>query len=116
MTEADGTVAPMFPNEARLRNLTYSAPLYIDMKKRVMVQDGDERDPETGELAWTEERGEGSGEEEEKIYIGKVPIMLKSHFCILDGLEESDVVSLNECPFDKVSREAANEWRKARVA
>ncbi len=103
MTEADGTVAPMFPNEARLRNLTYSAPLYIDMKKRVMVQDGDERDPETGELAWTEERGEGQGEEEEKIYIGKVPIMLKSHFCILDGLEESDVVSLNECPFDKVS-------------
>jgi DNA-directed RNA polymerase II subunit RPB2 len=107
MTEADGTVAPMFPNEARLRNLTYSAPLYIDMKKRVMVQDGDERDPETGELAWTEERGEQSGEEEEKIYIGKVPIMLKSHFCILDGLEESDVVSLNECPFDKVSRRVA---------
>lgn len=61
----------MFPNEARLRNLTYSAPLYIDMKKRVMVQDSDEPDPETGELAWTEEQDEDEGEDE-KVYIGKV--------------------------------------------
>ena len=26
MTEADGSTQPMFPNEARLRNLTYAAP------------------------------------------------------------------------------------------
>lgn len=71
-TEADGTVAPMFPNEARLRNLTYSAPLYIDIKKRVLVQESDEPDPETGELQWTEERDEDdTAGEEEKIYIGK---------------------------------------------
>lgn len=49
----------------------YSAPLYIDMKKRVMVQSSDEPDPETGELAWTEEKDENEGEDE-KIYIGKV--------------------------------------------
>lgn len=93
MTEADGTVSPMFPNEARLRNLTcvpplprraqrltccfslccsYSAPLYIDMKKRVMVQESDEADPETGELAWTEEKEDGDDGEDEKVYIGKV--------------------------------------------
>lgn len=71
-TEADGTVAPMFPNEARLRNLTYSAPLYIDIKKRVLVQESDEPDPETGEMAWTEERDDDDTGEEEKIYIGKV--------------------------------------------
>lgn len=28
--------------------------------------------------------------------------MLQSHFCILDGLEEKDVLELNECPYDKV--------------
>jgi len=52
---------------------SYSAPLYIDMKKRVLVQDSEEPDPETGELNWVEEHedDEGTGEEE-KIYIGKV--------------------------------------------
>jgi DNA-directed RNA polymerase II subunit RPB2 len=29
--EKDGTVTNMFPHEARLRNLTYAAPLYVDV-------------------------------------------------------------------------------------
>ena len=29
--EKDGTVTNIFPHEARLRNLTYSAPLYVDV-------------------------------------------------------------------------------------
>lgn len=43
------------------------------MKKRVLVQDSEEPDPETGELNWVEEKedDEDTGEEE-KIYIGKV--------------------------------------------
>lgn len=43
------------------------------MKKRVLVQDSEEPDPETGELNWIEEKDddEDTGEEE-KIYIGKV--------------------------------------------
>ncbi|GAA5911410.1 hypothetical protein JCM6882_004993 [Rhodosporidiobolus microsporus] len=120
-TEADGTVAPMFPNEARLRNLTYSAPLYIDMKKRVLIQDSDEPDPETGELAWVEERDEGAEEgagdgSEDKIYIGKVPIMLQSDFCILEGLEEKDKLELNECPFDKGGYFVINGSEKVLIA
>ncbi|KAM0747460.1 DNA-dependent RNA polymerase II second largest subunit [Meredithblackwellia eburnea MCA 4105] len=123
MTEADGTVTPMFPNEARLRNLTYSAPLYIDMKKRVMVQNSDEPDPETGELTWTEEREEGEGLDDEeggakaeKVYIGKVPIMLRSHFCILHELAEKDVLELNECPFDKGGYFIINGSEKVLIA
>ncbi|GAA5875396.1 hypothetical protein JCM8547_004396, partial [Rhodosporidiobolus lusitaniae] len=120
-TEADGTVAPMFPNEARLRNLTYSAPLYIDMKKRVLIQESDEPDPETGELRWVEEKdGDGNdndnGDEEEKIYIGKVPIMLQSDFCILDKLEEKDKLELNECPFDKGGYFVINGSEKVLIA
>lgn len=44
------------------------------MKKRVMVQDSDEPDPETGELAWSEEKDDTDGGEggAEKVYIGKV--------------------------------------------
>ncbi|BAS85480.1 Os03g0646800 [Oryza sativa Japonica Group] len=36
MTEADGETATLFPKSARLRNLTYSAPLYVDVSYRVM--------------------------------------------------------------------------------
>jgi DNA-directed RNA polymerase II subunit RPB2 len=35
VTEADGMTSTLFPKEARLRNLTYSAPLYVDMVKTV---------------------------------------------------------------------------------
>lgn len=44
------------------------------MKKRVLVQESDEPDPETGEMRWVEEKDEGEGGEgeDEKIYIGKV--------------------------------------------
>ena len=31
-TETDNTTTDMFPHEARLRNLTYAAPLYIDIR------------------------------------------------------------------------------------
>ena len=30
-TEGDGSTHAVFPQEARLRNLTYSSPLYVDM-------------------------------------------------------------------------------------
>ena len=44
VTEADGMTSTLFPKEARLRNLTYSAPLYVDMEKRVTTisPEGDE--------------------------------------------------------------------------
>lgn len=62
--EADGSKSKVFPTEARLRNLTYSAHMYMDM-------------------ALTK------GEEEpqlEKVYIGELPVMLKSNICHLNGL------------------------------
>ena len=37
--EKDGAPSPMMPNEARLRNLTYSAPLYVDITKTVTKHD-----------------------------------------------------------------------------
>ena len=36
--EADGETAVLFPKEARLRNLTYSAPLYVDVERRDKVR------------------------------------------------------------------------------
>lgn len=81
--EKDGAPKPMMPNEARLRNLTYSSPLYVDVSKTVT---------RSGQEPETEEHG--------KIYIGKIPIMLRSTYCVLNGLLDRDLTELNECPLD----------------
>jgi len=70
VTEADGSVVPVFPQEARLRNLTYSAPLYIEMRKRVMVGREDP-DGVPGDVTWETEHDSGP-DEGAKVWIGKV--------------------------------------------
>ena len=35
-----------------------------------------------------------------KMFIGKIPIMLRSTFCPLNGLTDSELTELNECPLD----------------
>ncbi|KAJ7170073.1 DNA-dependent RNA polymerase II second largest subunit [Mycena filopes] len=114
VTEADGTVVPVFPQEARLRNLTYSAPLYIEMKKRVLVG---REDPEgmPGDVAWETEQDDNP-EDTTKVWIGKVPIMLRSTFCILRGLQDQDLYDLNECPYDSGGYFIINGSEKVLIA
>lgn len=81
--EKDGTPSPMMPNEARLRNLTYSAPLYVDIMK-TCYKEGQEPVESLNE----------------KAFIGKIPIMLRSTYCLLSGMTDRDLTELNECPLD----------------
>ncbi|XP_039254275.1 DNA-directed RNA polymerase II subunit RPB2 [Styela clava] len=81
--EKDGAPSPMMPNEARLRNLTYSAPLYVDITKTVIKHN--EEPIET---------------QHQKTFIGKIPIMLRSTYCLLSNLTDRDLTELNECPLD----------------
>ena len=74
VTEADGSVVPVFPQEARLRNLTYSAPLYVEMKKRVLVGREDP-DGAPGEMIWELMREEVA-DDTRKVWIGKVRLLL----------------------------------------
>lgn len=71
MTESDGETATLFPKAARLRNLTYSAPLYVDVSKRVIKKghDGEEL-TETQDFT--------------KVFIGKVCVVecLSFLFCV----------------------------------
>lgn len=69
VTEADGSVVPVFPQEARLRNLTYSAPLYIEMRKRVLLGREDP-DGVPGDVIW-ESEGRDNPEDATKVWIGK---------------------------------------------
>ena len=70
VTEADGSVVPVFPQEARLRNLTYSAPLYIEMTKKVSVGRSDPNGV-PGDVIW-EDESHAAAEEPTKVWIGKV--------------------------------------------
>ena len=83
----------------RLRNLTCSAPLYVDITKTV-VKDG--QDPvET---------------QHQKTFIGKIPIMVRSTYCLLSGMTDRDLTELNECPLDPGGYFIINESEKVLIA
>lgn len=105
LTEADGSVTPMFPNEARLRNLTYSSPLFVDIEKSVSKHIPGDYDSITGEPVWTKVEDEEETVDtaaDKRTYLGRVPIMLQSDFCILQPQDEAALFELNECPYDMV--------------
>ncbi|CAH8341483.1 unnamed protein product [Eruca vesicaria subsp. sativa] len=88
ITESDGEMATLFPKAARLRNLTYSAPLFVDVSKSVTKKGHDgEEVTETQDFS--------------QVFIGKVPIMLRSTYCTLNRNSEKDLTELGECPYDQ---------------
>ena len=78
VTEVDGTKHEIHPMEARLRNLAYSAPIALEMTP---VIDGREQDTEL-------------------VYIGNIPIMLKSKLCLLSQLSREELIAAGEDPDD----------------
>lgn len=97
--EKDGAPSPMMPNEARLRNLTYSAPLYVDITKTVVKENEDPIETQ-----------------HQKTFIGKIPIMLRSTYCLLNGLTDRDLTELNECPLDPGGYFVINGSEKVLIA
>ena len=133
MTEGDGSTSAMLPQEARLRNLTYSSPLYLEMTKKVSVarhrpanEPNDEEDPtmdseaqkQSGgtNLHWENEDGSEESAEPTKVFVGKLPIMLKSKYCILKDLTESELYNWNECPYDQGGYFIINGSEKVLIA
>ena len=80
--EADGAIERLSPNEARLRNLSYSAPLYLEM---TVFQTGKENNNDRDPI---------------EANIGQLPIMLKSKVCNLIGMTEDEKIKLGEDPQD----------------
>lgn len=76
--EANGTIRKIYPNEARLRDLTYAAPLLLTMTP---IKNGTEM-------------------EQIETPIGEMPIMLRSKKCLLNGLTYEDVRKTGEDPED----------------
>ncbi|KAJ3200082.1 DNA-dependent RNA polymerase II [Entophlyctis luteolus] len=93
--EGDGDVTPLYPQQARLRNLTYAAPIYVD----VTLSTRRATEGEDGEQEWVLENDENP--EPQRVWIGEMPIMLKSDFCSLSSLETDALYEIGECPYDQ---------------
>jgi len=78
LTEVDGTKHEIFPIEARFRNLSYVAPVAVEMTP---IIDGREQDTEL-------------------VLIGDIPVMLKSKLCVLSQLQPEELILYGEDPED----------------
>ncbi len=76
--EENFTTKMVTPFECRLRDLTYSAPIMVNVKylrgRQLVYKTG--------------------------VTIGKIPIMLGSCKCILKGKSNAELAKLKECPYD----------------
>ncbi len=78
--EADSSRRSIMPNEARLRNITYAAPIYMEV---VPVIRGIEKTASYGE-----------------VYVGDLPIMVRSNVCNMKTMSGSQLIENGEDPDD----------------
>ena len=87
--ENNGAIKLMFPQEARLRNFTYSSAMTIDINIKYVIRDGEQL-----------ENTKTMYKTLPKIHIGKLPIMLKSNICVLSQYKYVDTDHTGECKYD----------------
>jgi DNA-directed RNA polymerase II subunit RPB2 len=86
----------MYPNEARLRNMSYCFTIHYDIliEYKILIE-------KNNNLKGMEKYEVHTSEQTiEKIYLGKFPIMLQSNLCILKGLDKNVRYNLGECKND----------------
>ncbi|CAF0839847.1 unnamed protein product [Adineta ricciae] len=76
--EGFNIVRPITPHECRLRDMSYSAPISVDIE----YTRGNERVIRKG------------------LTIGRLPIMLRSCKCVLYQKDEAEMAKMRECPLD----------------
>jgi len=77
--EVKGGYRQILPNEARLRNLSYSAPIFLEI---IPVFNGVERPVYSD------------------VFIGELPVMLKSKLCYLSTMRRDELIENGEDPDD----------------
>ncbi len=78
ITEADGSKRDIYPPEARIRKLTYAAPMFVEVSAHI----------------------NGQKRESAKAQIGNLPIMVKSKYCHLSKLDRLGLIENGEDPYD----------------
>ena len=77
----------MYPNEARMRNLSYSSHIFCDIVIDYFINSAEGKKKITKTF--------------EKVNIGKIPIMLQSKLCVLGDASFELRKQMGECPFDQ---------------
>jgi len=65
------------PMMCRIRDLTYSAPIWVDVVYK-----------------------NGVNTQKQKHLLGRIPVMLRSEKCVLSGKSDQQLAAMQECPFD----------------
>jgi DNA-directed RNA polymerase II subunit RPB2 len=76
----------MFPNDARLRNMTYGITIHYDVDVEFIYYVGEEKKTHSMSI--------------NKVYLGRFPIMLQSDLCILNGMTREVRFNAGECRND----------------
>ena len=76
----------MYPNDARLRNMTYGTTIHYDVDVDFVYYEDNNKKIKSITL--------------DKIYLGRFPIMLQSNLCILHGLSKEARFNMGECRND----------------
>jgi DNA-directed RNA polymerase II subunit RPB2 len=82
----DNNAHYMYPNDARLRNMTYGITIHYDVDVDFKYYVGDEKKDHSITL--------------DKIYLGRFPIMIQSDLCILKSLNKEVRYNMGECRND----------------
>ncbi|KAL8388282.1 hypothetical protein RB595_009339 [Gaeumannomyces hyphopodioides] len=135
--ETDGQANTLVPYECRDRNLTYACPLWVKLTRKVeaavevdipedkLTEEQKEEALATNEhpttVVWVPEPVEEHSIEKNEnmrdmVFIGKIPIMLKSRICYLRSQPESELFLLNECPYDQGGYFIINGSEKVLIA
>ncbi|MDX1746183.1 MAG: DNA-directed RNA polymerase subunit B'', partial [Halobacteriales archaeon] len=81
--EADGSEELLYPQEARLRNITYSAPVFMEM---TIMRGGEEEEVHVVDQSETK--------------VGRMPIMIGSDKCNIADFTDEDLIEIGEDPAD----------------
>ena len=87
--ENNGATKLMFPQEARIRNFTYSSNMTIDVNIKYVIRKGEEL-----------ENVQTIYKILKNINFGKLPIMLKSNICVLTQYKHLNTNLTGECKMD----------------
>lgn len=85
---SEGRAHYMYPNEARLRNMTYGFAIHYDVLCEFSIK-------KKGDAEYTKH-----SITLEKLFLGRFPIMLQSYMCILKGMSPEARYALGECRND----------------
>lgn len=87
--EREGVARGLWPNEARLRNLTYSSPVFVDAEQKVYRIEDDGSETLVHETVYS------------RLPLAKIPIMLRSEYCWTHNISERELQSAGECVYDQ---------------